>query len=93
MNLTRQKSLSLEPRIIPGGISRTGPEVASLHLQSDLEDILDRAATEKYNMTPQARATSQTLLHNAYNADMHTLAGHIAQGYVNVTAALHGILR
>ena len=51
MKLTRQKSLSLEPRIIPGGISRTGPEVASLHPQSDLEDILDRAATEKKSFT------------------------------------------
>ena len=48
MKLTRQKSLSLEPRIIPGGISRTG---ASLHPQSDLKDILDRAATEKKSFT------------------------------------------
>ena len=47
MQLTWQKSLLLEPRVIPGGISRTGTEAASLHPQSDLEDILDRAATEK----------------------------------------------
>ena len=31
--------------------------------------------------------------HNADDADMRSLEGHIAQGDVNATAALHGILR
>ena len=30
--------------------------------------------------------------HNTYDADIRTLTGHIAQGYVKVMAALHAVL-
>ena len=119
--------ISLEPRVIPGGITRTGSKAASLHPQSDLEDILDRAATEKKSFTewltvgedgfqlsdiedshnPDTPTTSHSQgeydptgqgnqpnppPHNTYDADIRTLTGHIAQGYVKVMAALHAVL-